>query len=163
MKDYIDQVQEQWREMYPDIDTTPAAVIGRVLRLARVMQTQADAVLAAHGVTRAEFDVLSLLARTRRPMAPSELAAELLTSAPGITKRVKKLVEAGLVSREGNPNDGRGAFVRISAKAQESLEPILNSIWEFEAGLLAGMSAAGQEVLAQQLKSLLLRVENGHD
>lgn len=161
MKDYIDQVQEQWQVIYPELDTTPTAVIGRVLRLARVVQTQADAVLASHGVTRAEFDVLSLLARTRRPMAPSELAAELLTSAPGITKRVTKLVDAGLVYRDDNPLDGRGALVRISAKAEASLAPILLAIWEFEAGLLSGMSATSQHSSAQQLKALLLRAENG--
>lgn len=160
MKDYIDRVQEQWHESHPDVDTRPAAVFGRILRLARVIQAQGDAVLAAHGITRAEFDVLSLLARTRRPMSPSELASELLTSAPGITKRVKKLVSAGLVSREGNPHDGRGVFVRLNPQAEESLAPSLYSLAEFEAGLLLWMPASDQEALAQQLKALLLRLED---
>ncbi|NKX51271.1 MarR family transcriptional regulator, partial [Arthrobacter deserti] len=66
------------------------------------------AVLAANGITRAEFDMLSLLARSGRPMAPTELAAELLISGAGATKRLRKLTDAGLVRRETNPRDGRG-------------------------------------------------------
>lgn len=159
MKDYIDQVQEQWGRLYPGIGTEPSAVVGRISRLARIIQIRSDAVLASHGITRAEFDILSLLARTGRPMTPSELASDLLTSGAGSTKRIKKLVDSGLVIREANPEDGRGALVRMTEKAQGALAPILESVLEFEAGLLAPFTDADRLDLALHLRTLMLELE----
>ncbi|MCQ9165455.1 hypothetical protein [Arthrobacter sp. STN4] len=60
----MDQLQGQWMRLYPEIETAPSAVIGRISRLARIIQMRSDVVLASRGVTRAEFGILSLLART---------------------------------------------------------------------------------------------------
>ncbi|NVM98661.1 MarR family winged helix-turn-helix transcriptional regulator [Arthrobacter sp. SDTb3-6] len=137
----MDQLQGQWMRLYPEIETAPSAVIGRVSRLARIIQMRSDVVLASRGVTWAEFDILSLLARTGRPMTPTERAADLLTSAPASTKRVKKMLGSGLVRRETNPKDRRGAVIVMTEKGKASLAPILASVRELEAGLLQSLAA----------------------
>jgi len=157
--DFIDDVQRQWAQIFPDVDTASTAVIGRINRLAQIIQMRSDAVLAAAGLTRAEFDMLSLLARTGRPMTPTELAAELLISGAGATKRLKKLQSAGLIRRESNPQDGRGAFIHTTDKADELLRPILESVLGFEAGLLSGLPAATAGRLARDLRALLANLE----
>ncbi len=157
--DYIDRLQAQWRVLRPDANTTTASVIGRITRIARLVQAQTDVVLAAHGVTRADFDVLSLLERGGRPMAPTELANELLTSAPGITKRIKRLVDSGLVERRVNPADARSALIHITPRAQSALLPILDSVWEFESNLLQGMTDLERDELAGKLKGLLRAID----
>lgn len=157
--DYIDVIRQQWGQIFPDVDTGPTSIVGRINRIAQIIQLRSDTVLAANGITRAEFDVLSLLARTGRPMAPTELAAELLISGAGATKRLKKLGDAGLIRRETNPQDGRGALIHLSGKAQDLLRPILESVLDFEAGLLSGLSAPARRNLARNLRELLGSLE----
>jgi DNA-binding MarR family transcriptional regulator len=158
--DYIDAVRAKWQQIFPDMDTEPTSIIGRINRIALIIQLRSDAVLAANGITRAEFDMLSLLARTGRPMTPTELAAELLISGAGATKRLKKLDEAGLIRRETNPRDGRGALIRMTDKAHALLRPILASVLDFEAGLLAALPADTRRELAASLRTLLAGLED---
>ncbi len=161
VRDYIDDVQEQWERMLPGIGTEPAAVVGRVRRLAQIIAMRSDAVLGAHGITRSEFDILSALARNGRPMTPTELATELLVSGAGTTKRIRKLVDTGLVRRDANPEDGRGALVRMTEKGRELLPPILQAIIAFEDGFLTFLPASDREVLAGYLRTMLVNIEEG--
>lgn len=92
-------------------------------------------------------------------MAPTELAQELLTSGAGITKRIKKLVEEGLVERRVNPVDGRGALVHITPRAQSAILPILESVWAFESELLSRITSEERAQLEGGLRSLLQVVE----
>lgn len=157
--DSIDHVRGQWARIFPGLDTRPVDVVGRINRIAHIIQLRSDAVLARNAITRAEFDLLSVLARTGRPMAPTELAAELLISGPGVTKRIRKLLDAGLVEREANPQDGRSALIRMAPPALEALRPILEAVMAFEAGLLAALGPAGAEGLAENLRTLLASLE----
>jgi DNA-binding MarR family transcriptional regulator len=157
--DYIDTVQEQWRHIDPDISSAPAAIVGRIRRLAHLIQLQSDRVLAENGVSRDEFDILALLTRAGRPMTPSELSGDLVTSAAGTTKRINKLVHAGLVTRESNPRDGRGAFIRMTTKGRDLILPILRSVSDYEESVIAFFSEAERDELATLLRSLLIQVE----
>ncbi|GAA4039295.1 MarR family transcriptional regulator [Arthrobacter methylotrophus] len=157
--DYIDRVQDQWQGIFPDVSSEPAGIIARVRRLAQLIQLQSDSVLMSCGIGRAEFDILALLTRTGRPMTPSELASDLLTSPAGTTKRINKLVDARLVTRESNPQDGRGALIRLTPKGQETILPVLRSVSDFEAKLTGFMSPEDRIDLTTLLRSLLTHVE----
>ncbi|GAA4038331.1 hypothetical protein GCM10023063_24370 [Arthrobacter methylotrophus] len=60
--------------------------------------------------------------RVGGPMTPSELAADLITSRAGTTKRIYKLLSAGLVTGESTPRDGRGALIRMTEAGRERQE-----------------------------------------
>ena len=144
----------------PQIDTSPLGIIGRVRVLAQRIQLASDEVLAEHGITRAEFDILSVLVRTARPMSPTEIASTSLTSAPGTSKRIKKLIDSGLVVRTVNPKDGRGAFVHVTDRAGAVLEPVLRSISDFEKELLQSMSPDAQGSLTALLREFMVIMES---
>jgi DNA-binding MarR family transcriptional regulator len=158
--DYVDNVQEQWRRVNPDINNAPAAIIHRMRRLAQLIARQSEVVLADRGLSRADFDILALLTRTGEPLTPSELAEDLITSGPGTTKRIKKLVDAGLVTREANPADGRGALIHLTKHGHDTIIPALRCISDFETGLLDVLSEPNREELAGLLRQLLLFVES---
>ncbi|WP_255767664.1 MarR family winged helix-turn-helix transcriptional regulator [Pseudarthrobacter sulfonivorans] len=159
--DYVDRVRHQWEQIFPGLETSSADIVARIHRIGQIIQLRSDAVLAENGITRAEFDMLSLLARTGRPMGPTELAGELLISGAGATKRIRKLLDAGLVQRDTNPQDGRGALVRMTPEARTRLRPILESVLTFEAGMLAALDTAAAGHLAGDLRSLLTALEPG--
>ncbi|QCB97875.1 MarR family transcriptional regulator [Arthrobacter sp. PAMC25564] len=157
--DYVDRVRQQWEQIFRGLETGSVDIVARINRIAQIIQLRSDAVLAENGITRAEFDMLSLLARVGRPMAPTELATELLISGAGATKRIKKLRDAELVQRDINPQDGRGALVRLTPKARGLLRPILESVLKFEAGLLSVLDPSTAGELARDLRALLAGLE----
>ncbi|WP_157157000.1 MULTISPECIES: MarR family transcriptional regulator [unclassified Diaminobutyricimonas] len=157
--DYIDKSRAQWAQIAPELETEPAGIVGRIMRIAHVIELRSERVLEDLGVTRSEFDILSLLVRTGRPMTPSELATQALCSAAGVTKRLKKLVDSGMVTREANPSDGRGALITLTDKAREKMIPILQAVLDAEADLISVIPPEEREPLAAQLRTLLSSLE----
>src|SRR2546426_10950781 len=66
------------------------------------------------GLARADFDVLAQLARAGGELRMTELAARALISRSGMTRRVTRLVEEGLVRRADADADGRGVVVALT-------------------------------------------------
>jgi DNA-binding MarR family transcriptional regulator len=159
LDDYIDKSRGQWAQIAPELDTAPAAIIGRIMRIAQVIEMRSERVLEDLGVSRSEFEILSLLVRTGRPMTPSELATEALCSAAGVTKRLKKLVDSEMVIREANPSDGRGALITLTDKGREKMIPILQAVVDSEADLIDVLPAEERDPLASQLRILLSSLE----
>jgi DNA-binding MarR family transcriptional regulator len=157
--DHVDGVRQQWEQIFPGLETGAMDIVTRINRIAQIVQQRSDSILTANGITRAEFDMLSLLARSGRPMSPTELATELLISGAGATKRIKTLQNAGLIERETNPRDGRGALINTTPRARGLLRPILESVLDFEAALLSGLDPSTAKELAGNLRTLLTSLE----
>src|SRR5258706_13665292 len=66
------------------------------------------------GLALADFDVLAQLARAGGELRMTELAARALISRSGMTRRVARLVEEGLVRRADADADGRGVVVALT-------------------------------------------------
>jgi DNA-binding MarR family transcriptional regulator len=68
----------------------------------------------ATGLALADFDVLAQLARAGGELRMSDLAGRALVSRSGMTRRVARLVEDGLVRRANADADGRGVVVALT-------------------------------------------------
>jgi DNA-binding MarR family transcriptional regulator len=66
------------------------------------------------GLALADFDVLAQLASAGGELRMTELAARALISRSGMTRRVARLVEEGLVRRADADADGRGVVVALT-------------------------------------------------
>jgi DNA-binding MarR family transcriptional regulator len=66
------------------------------------------------GLALADFDVLAQLASAGGELRMTELAARALISRSGMTRRVARLVDEGLVSRADADADGRGVVVELT-------------------------------------------------
>jgi DNA-binding MarR family transcriptional regulator len=66
------------------------------------------------GLALADFDVLAQLARGGGELRMTELAARALISRSGMTRRVARLVDEGLVRRADADADGRGVVVALT-------------------------------------------------
>jgi DNA-binding MarR family transcriptional regulator len=66
------------------------------------------------GLALADFDVLAQLANAGGDLRMTELAARALISRSGMTRRVARLVEEGLVRRTDAETDGRGVIVALT-------------------------------------------------
>jgi DNA-binding MarR family transcriptional regulator len=68
----------------------------------------------ATGLALADFDVLAQLARAGGELRMTDLAARTLISRSGMTRRVARLVEEGLVRRANADADARGVVVALT-------------------------------------------------
>ncbi|TMC51057.1 MAG: winged helix-turn-helix transcriptional regulator [Chloroflexi bacterium] len=66
------------------------------------------------GMALADFDVLAQLALAGGELRMTELAARALISRSGMTRRVSRLVDEGLVRRATANADGRGVVVALT-------------------------------------------------
>ncbi|MEV7135304.1 MarR family winged helix-turn-helix transcriptional regulator [Arthrobacter sp. NPDC093128] len=66
------------------------------------------------GLRLADFDVLAQLAGAGGELRMTELAARTLLSRSGLTRRVARLVDEGLVRRANAAGDGRGVVVALT-------------------------------------------------
>ena len=66
------------------------------------------------GLRLADFDVLAQLAEAGGELRMTELAARALLSRSGLTRRVARLVDEGLLRRANAAEDGRGVVVALT-------------------------------------------------
>ncbi len=157
MKDQIEQILAQWTTERPDLDASPMAVIGRISRVSRKVDTRLAATFARHGLDAAAFDVLATLRRSGAPytLSPSELTASTMVTSAAIAQRLNRLEERGLVSRTKNSSDGRGKKVALTADGLALVERALPDHLATEESILAGLSSEERKALA----GLLARIE----
>jgi homoprotocatechuate degradation regulator HpaR len=77
--------------------------------------------LAEAEVTEQQWRVLRVL-NDSGPIDLKTLAESALLFGPSVTRILRDLVERGLVIRQINPNDGRGAIVSLSDKGRVLIE-----------------------------------------
>jgi DNA-binding MarR family transcriptional regulator len=68
----------------------------------------------ATGLALADFDVLAQLAGAGGELRMTELAGRALISRSGMTRRVTRLADEGLVRRANSDADGRGVVVALT-------------------------------------------------
>jgi DNA-binding MarR family transcriptional regulator len=66
------------------------------------------------GLTLGDFDVLAQLGQAGGVMRISELATQAYSSRSGMTRRIDRLVDEGLVTRANSDADGRGVVVGLT-------------------------------------------------
>jgi DNA-binding MarR family transcriptional regulator len=96
-------------------------------------QLQTDLV-SRTGLDLNDFDVISRLAHAGGGLRMTELAARAFSSRSGLTRRIDRLVEEGLVSRTAADGDGRGVVVALTdagaARVSETVPVHLRTVAE---------------------------------
>src|SRR5207244_13513002 len=87
------------------------ALIGAHATLMRQLATD---LVEDIGLTLGDFDVLAQLGRAGGELRISELAAQAYSSRSGMTRRIDRLVDEGLVARTNTDADGRGVVVGLT-------------------------------------------------
>ncbi|MBA2615559.1 MAG: MarR family transcriptional regulator [Actinobacteria bacterium] len=157
-RDHVHHVLEQWEREAPEVDRSPMGVVGRISRLAQLLQAELEPIFAAHGVNGGEFDVLASLRRAGRPyrLTPTELGKALMVTSGGMTKRLTALEGRGLIGRAPDPNDGRSTTVSLTREGQRLVEAILPEHVTNEERLLSELGNKQRAELAGLLETLAI-------
>lgn len=113
--DGVDALVEAWRAAQPSLDARHLHVLGRVSRIEAAFRRRVDGLLAPFGLSWDMFDLVATLWRAPGlAMRPGELSRWCLLSSGAMTKRIDRVVAAGLARREPDPSDRRAQLVRLT-------------------------------------------------
>jgi DNA-binding MarR family transcriptional regulator len=157
-QDGVDLILEQWRRERPDLDTTPMGVIGRISRLSWELERRLEPVFARHGLEAGLFDVLATLRRAGPPhrLRPTDLAASLMLTSSGATKRLDRLEQGGLIARQREPTDRRGILIELTPAGRRLVDATVVEHVANEHNLLSALTPTERRQLASLLRKLLL-------
>jgi DNA-binding MarR family transcriptional regulator len=156
--DSVDYLLDDWARERPDLDFTAVGVITRLGRVRTHVARQLAEVFAGHGLTPADFQVLVNL---RRSGAPYRMPQARLMDALGLTSgtvslRLDRLVKAGTVAREPDPNDRRGSLIRLTDDGLRLFDVIAPEHLANEDRLLSALTTQQRHTLADLLRHLLV-------
>jgi DNA-binding MarR family transcriptional regulator len=159
-RDEVDRLVAAWKRERPDLDLSPLSVLSRITRIARhldIARRDAFGDLENWG-----FDVLAALRRAGAPyqLSPGALMQETMVTSGTITNRLDRLEELQLITREPDPNDGRGSLVTLTKSGIRAVDAAMEDLLENERQLLKDLSGKDREQLAALLSTLVTEFDS---
>ncbi len=154
--DHVDSILEEWRHQRPDLDPSPMGIFGRITRVFGLAHRRLELLLARYDLTPAAFDVLANLRRAGPPYrrTPSELASSSMLTSGGMTGRLDRLEQQGLIDRVPAPNDRRVMYAQLTAEGLELIDGVVSAHLGQEEEMLAALSGRQRQGLASALAAL---------
>jgi DNA-binding MarR family transcriptional regulator len=97
-------------------------------------------------------------------LTPKEIAAATFVTPSGLTSRLARLEKMGLITREADPSDGRGALIKITAAgkrlADQGIEIVVAIEDRFINELPTQMKKGLDQSMTRMIKTLDSVAEN---
>lgn len=160
--DGVDRIESQWAAEWPDLDVGPMRVVGRLSRLAALLDAELRPVFEYAGLADGEFDLLATLRRAGAPyeLSAGELSRNTMVTPGAITKRVDRLAARGLVERRVADDDARGRRIRLTEAGRDLVTDVMPRHMANEERLLAALDQTEREDLVALLRRVLAPLED---
>ncbi|MEZ8824488.1 MarR family transcriptional regulator [Vibrio amylolyticus] len=160
--DAIERVVEQWAIEKPELDTQPMAMLGRLLRVSKHLETQVAETHKEYDLKLGEFDVLATLRRSGKPynLTPSELIDSMMLTSGAMTNRLDKLEKKGLIERTHSKEDRRSVFVKLTKDGLVLIDEMMGKHVDVQTQLVESLSAPQKKQLNQLLTVWLAQFES---
>jgi DNA-binding MarR family transcriptional regulator len=153
----INETIASWKSERPDLDFTAMALVLRLGTIAKVGVERTEQALAPLGITVGEFDVLATIRRhgVGSELTPSTLAELTLISQSGLTNRIKRLTDAGLLTRRVNESDKRSFALRLTPKGVKIVDKGIAIVAALDTEFMKVLSRTSASSLKKTLDELL--------
>lgn len=122
-------------------------------RACTAVRTHAEADVARHGLTIAEFGMLEALYH-RGPMLLGEVQQRILVSSGGVTYLTDRLENKGLVERRDCPEDRRARYAALTPAGEALIERIFPEHAARIEQAISGLTPGEQEDTIRLLRTL---------
>jgi DNA-binding MarR family transcriptional regulator len=112
-----------------------------------------DAQVRAAGLSSIEWRVLATL-HDSEPLTVSQLAHEVLSKQPTVTKLVQRMCEQGWLELQGDAADQRRTLVVATAAGRRAVKPLIEQARVHEAKVLSALGVAEKRALRSLLEKL---------
>ena len=115
-----------------------------------------DGHVRAAGLSSIEWRVLATL-HDSAPLTISQLAHEVLSKQPTVTKLVQRMCEQGWLALQADAADQRRTLVTTTAAGKRLVRPLMEKARTHEAAMLQALPAAERTALKKLLSKLAQR------
>jgi len=159
--DKLDLVVQQWNSEKPHLDTTPMALVGRLLRISKHLETRISQCHKGFSLTLGEFDVLATLRRSANNscLTPSELISALLLTSGAMTNRLDKLTEKKLIQRTHSELDRRSVTVALTTQGRALIDEAIEAHVALLKELVGSLDETDKKMLDSTLTTWLGQFE----
>jgi DNA-binding MarR family transcriptional regulator len=156
VEDEVESLISAWATERPDVSMASLRVSLPLRRALQSAEARRARLLAKHGVTAATLDLLVALRRAGEPYVrtPSELARLLVLSSGGVSQRLERLEEAGLLERRVNTDDRRVVYVQLTELGLQTLDTLIGEYMRHEDAMLDGLTDRQLDQLTRLLVKL---------
>ncbi|HAM01587.1 MAG TPA: MarR family transcriptional regulator [Acidimicrobiaceae bacterium] len=113
-----------------------------------------EALAEGEHVDRSGYWAMVRLDEVRGGVRLSDLASSLELDLSTVSRQVRNLVEAGLVDRDADPDDGRAALLTLSARGRDVLDAVRAARRQVLGQTLCGWTATDRDALVRALGRL---------
>jgi DNA-binding MarR family transcriptional regulator len=125
--DPVEEAARQWANHWDEMPRMRA--VTSLMRVHQLVLTELDERLRPLGLTFARYEVLVLLSFSRRGALPlGKIGERLQVHATSVTPLVKRLENAGLITRTPHPEDGRAVLASITPEGRAVMQQATDTI-----------------------------------
>lgn len=160
---FVDESVKGWSRLLPrERDRIGFEVVQRLTwsgRLANRLMERAATIAGFQ--RRGDYEVLSLLRRNEPArLTPIEVAQQLLASQSGLTGKLDRLEDQGLIQRLPDPDDRRAVRLQVTDDGRALIDVAFTSSLTVYDSMLEGLSREELESLGSILHKLLARLDH---
>lgn len=159
--DLIDRLIDDWARERPDIDASAMGVVGRILRIGRILEGRANRMLRARGLVYTDFDVLATLRRSGAPysLTPSILRRSVLITSGAMTAALNRLKAARLIASNRHESDKRARAITLTPEGRALVDDLIGVRFADARTAIAGLGVRDSVSLARLLRKMSLSLE----
>jgi DNA-binding MarR family transcriptional regulator len=154
----MDAVTDAWRREMPELDRPESEFVRRAARLDQLLEEALSGCLAPRNLTKADFNVLSVLRTTGAPyeLRPTDIRNRLLLTPGGVSNIINRLERLGLAERIPDPDDRRISWVRLTSAGIDAAEDTMRAWSAAQDQMFAGLDPALARRASDTLREILL-------
>lgn len=154
--DFIDQMLSDWTAVSDHLNLSGSAVVARIVRMNHFISKKVATNFDRFDINVGEYDALAALLRSPgHELTPGQLQAHALVSSGGLSNRINRLEEKGLISRRPDPGDRRGVIVSLTERGEALTREVTPLHLAVENSLIDALSADEQKQLTELLRKML--------
>ncbi len=156
-KDLIDSLISEWKEERPELDASAMEVIGRILKLSKILEKRASKALSIYNIHYTDLDVLATVRRSGKPyeLTPSQLMKSVLITSGAMTALLNRLTKMALIYRSPDPKDGRIKLVGLTPKGIKLIDKAIETRFKEANDAVKSLTKTENRELSTLLKKLL--------
>ncbi len=155
--DIVDSLVADWQRARPHTKADAIQVIGRIIWLGRQYEEAVTRMPSNPGLSYSDYDVIATLRRAGSPyeLTPTEMGRRVLLTSGGLTACLRRLENAGLISRRGVPEDRRRLLAKLTPRGFDLIESFVDDRFAMAEEALAGLDPGQRKALETLLRSLV--------
>lgn len=162
---FSSETVDGWRRLRPEEDLSSLGVVHRLIWSGRLAEEiLAKAAIASGLRRRGDYEVLALLRRAEPTLlTPMQVANDLLTSPSGMTGKLDRLEQQGLVERTPHPEDRRAITLGITDTGRTLIDDAFDTSLSVYRSMLENLTPGESENIEMILEKVLTRLEQLSD